>query len=245
MDISQQLHLAGLHENEIHLYLYLLEQGLSSSPQMAKGTGIARTNIYHLLKNLKDKQLIKEGRRGKRHVYLANDPMALLEHMQRKLQTLEQIIPDLQALYTVQKNKPQIQFFDGFEQVKQIYLKTLSSKEIFAIGSVKPLSKNTNQFFMFFMKKLKQRQIIFHDILTHESKDQVKKMQSFLKGYWSVEFLPKQKEEMPTDLLIWGDHIALIALEEPIFGTIITNPLIAKSFRLLFQILQEQLTSNR
>ena len=236
-NIHSTLESIGLTDTEIRLYLYLLENGLSTPPQIAKGTRMLRPNCYDVLRRLRQKGLIEEHRKGKRYVYAASDLTALLQSWERKKDMLEQILPDLRGLFTVQKNKPKIQFYDGWEQVKTIFDQTLSAQEIYGIASTEKLFAQDPSFFKRYQKELKKRGIIFHDILTNASKQtagpQAKEM---LRGFYEMEFLPARYEDTPVDLLIWNNHVALVAVSEPIFGTVITHPHIAQLFRILFDL---------
>lgn len=242
MDLSAQLQAAGLHESESKIYLYLLSQGVSTPPQIAKGTGIARTNCYHLFGSLKEKGLIVEQLVRRRKSYLAKDPQALLLLLQQRSSVIEQLLPDLRALFTTQKNKPKIEFYDGLEQVREIYLRTLSAQEVFGIGSTKQLLDLDVKFYTSYVRRLKERGIVFHDILTQPSRERgAPEMKAILKGFYETKFFPPAFRDQLTDVLVWNDHLALITLQEPIFGTVITNPLVAETFRLIFRVLWERL----
>lgn len=236
MDIHAQLKDAGLLPSESTVYLYLLENGLASPPQIAKGTKIARTNCYHILQSLKEKGLIEEHTQGKRKAYLASDPEAIARSLERKKEAVNRLLPDLRALYTTQKNKPKIHFYDGLEQIKEIYWQTLTAPEVFGLGSTKQLSELAPDFFAHYLEELQKRKIVFNDILSHPSKEKSgPQMQSALKGLYESKYLPAEHQDFPTDTLIWNDHIALIALQEPIFGTVLTNPLLSQTFRIIFK----------
>ena len=89
MTIEEQLNEISLTKSESKVYLYLLEEGLTTPPQLARGTGIARTNCYNILEKLKNEGLIKEQEKGKRKAYIANDPESLLRTIQKKKETVE------------------------------------------------------------------------------------------------------------------------------------------------------------
>lgn len=244
MDIHTQLKDAGLLPSESTVYLYLLENGLTSPPQIAKGTKIARTNCYHVLQSLKEKGLVEEHTQGKRKTYLASDPEAIARSLERKKEAISRLLPDLRALYTTQKNKPKIRFYDGLEQIKEIYLQTLSAQEIFGLGSTKQLTELAPDFFADYLEQLRTRGIVFNDILSHPSKEKSgPQMQSILKGLYEARYFSAEHQDFPTDILMWEDTIALITLEEPIFGTVLTNPLLAKTFRIIFSNLWKGLAS--
>jgi len=240
MDIEHQLKELNLTGSESKIYLYLLEQGLSTPPQIAHGTGIARTNCYNILSSLKDNGLIEEQEKGKRKAYIASDPEALLRSLQTKKEAVERLLPDLRALYTVQKNKPKIRFFDGFEQVKEIYWQATNTDKLLALGSTKHLTDNDPKFFLAWEKKMKDNGVVLQDLITNPSKSVgMNETQAILKGLYDFRLLPEKYSDFPTDILVWNDNIALITLKEPIFGTVITSALLAQTFRFIFEMVWE------
>jgi len=242
MIYHDQLRKVGLSDSECKVYLYLLENGVSTPPAVAKGTKILRTNAYNVLKALKEKGLIEPQAKGKREAYLASDPSALVRVLERKKEEAERLLPDLRALYTVQKNKPKIKFYDGFGEVKEIYEQTLLAEEIFAIGSTKHLSGLEEKFFAKYLKDLKARKIIFHDILSAVSGPVYGEQEKAILGaLYDYVVLPRKYDHLATDTLIWGDNVALVTLKDPVFGTVITNPLVADSFRIKWQVMKEGL----
>lgn len=242
MTIQTQLREIGLTKSEVTVYLFVLQEGLSTPPQIAKNTGIARTNCYHILQSLKEKHLLTTQRRGTRTAYLARDPQALYEKIESQRHSIEELLPDLRALYSAQQHKPSIQFFEGFEEVKQIYYSTLRAEKILAIGSTKQLAHLDANFYTHYIAQIKKRHIIFDDILSYDSGEKAApQMKRTLKGLYDMKFLPKQTKELATDILIWDNSIALLTLEDPVFGTVITNQSLAETFRTMFQVFWERL----
>ena len=56
---------------------------------------------------------------------------------------------------------------------------------------------------------------------------------------YDFKILPEKYSDFPTDILVWNDNIALITLTEPIFGTVITNPTLAQTFKYIFEMVRE------
>lgn len=242
MDIQTQLQDIGLTKSEGRVYLFLLENGISTPPQIAKATSIARTNCYHILQSLKIKSLIEEQTRGTRKVYLASDPESLIRALEKKKEATTRLLPDLRAMYTTQKHKPKITFYEGFEQVKQIYHMTYGAKEVYALGSIKYLASLHPTFFQSYMQGLKERDIVLHDILSYPSKEHIAQQGAeILKGLYNTRFASEKDGDFPTDILIWDDTIALITLENPIFGTVIMNPLLAQTFKMIHKMVWQSL----
>ena len=240
--LEKELKLAGLKKNEAEIYLYLIENGISTPPQIAKGTGILRTNCYNIIQSLKEKDVIEEQKRGSRKVYIARDPESLKLSLARRMEAVERILPDLRGLYTTQKNKPTFRFFEGFEEVKNIYEMTLFAEAIYATGSTDQLKELSPDFFESYVKKVSKNKIIFHDLLPAKAKQLSAQTIAQAAGeLYSVKFLPEQYKENLTDLLIWNDNIALIGLDEPIFGTVITHAALAQTFKTLLKLIWDKI----
>lgn len=236
MTTEQTLHDLGLHKSEITVYLFLLENGLSTPPQIARGTNIARTNCYNILESLETKDLIEEQIQGKRKAYLASDPGALLRSWERKKELVERALPDLRALYTTQKNKPKIRFYEGVDGIQEIYHQTLSAKKLHGISSTEQMRTLMPDFFDAYLLDLVRHKIVLRDLLSDASRKivgpQTKKV---LGDLYDMRYFPSGYEDFPTDMLIWDDHVALITFEEPIFGTVLTNATLARTFVILFE----------
>ena len=243
MEIKEKLQAIGLTRNEIDVYLFLLQQGLSTPPAIARGAGLQRTHCYNVLRALQTQGLISaQAVKQKRLAYVARDPRALSEIIHRKQELIDEILPDLSGLYTVNKNKPRIQFFDGREEVKAIYHLTLQAKEIFGIGSTSRMQEVYGDFFLSYQRKLKERNIVFHDILSHSShRTSVGEIKAILKGLYEYKTLRPDEGEASMDILMWNGHLALISHDQPIFGTVITNPAAYKMFLLMFQALWKRI----
>lgn len=243
MEIQPRLSALGLGKSEISVYLFLLEHGLSSPPQIARGTGIQRAHCYAILESLDAQSLVTTQRiKQKRLAYTARDPRALFQSIERKKEIVEQLLPDLQGLFNLHQNKPKMQFFDSVAEVQNIYRQSLEAKEIFGIGSTARMRERHGAFFETYQKQLKQKNIVFHDILSNTSGSQAAPFsQATLKGLYEVKFLTTREGELPMDILIWDDHVALISHDDPVFGTILTNSAAGKMFRILFHALFERI----
>lgn len=230
----------SLKQNEAEVYLYLLQNGLSTPPQIAKGTGIFRTNCYNILQTLKEKDILEEQKRGKKKVYLARDPESLKLGLTRKIELIDLILSDLRSLYRTQKNKPLIRFFDGWQEVKNIYEMTLNTESLYATGSTEKLQKIDPIYFEKYFKILEKNKVMVKDLLSPSSKNKsVKTIREIRNSLHQIKFIPERFEETETDILVWDDNVALISLDEPIFGTVITNPPLAKTITTLIKVIWE------
>ncbi len=240
-ELHDQLKLIGLNHSEITVYLYLLENGVSTPPIVSRGTKIARTNCYNILQSLKDKDLIEEHVVKNKKTYLASDPESLLRSWEKKRDTISQIIPDLRGLYTTQKNKPKIRFYEGADQIKEIYHESLNAQEIIALGSTSKIEQLLPGFFDNYFNQVKERGIIFYDLLTSDSKKIAEDDKNLLRGLYNFKILPAEFKDSPTDILIWDNSIGLLTLEEPVFATVLTNRHLANTFKMIFMLIRNRI----
>lgn len=243
MEITKELEQAGFRENEIRTYLYLLGQGTATPPQIAQGTKIARPNCYKILQTLKEKGLIIEQQQGKRKVYSPSDPSVLVHTLQLRAEAMTQLLPDLRAMFSAQKNKPSIRFFEGVEQVKEIFYEMLEAKEVAGIASTKKLYEVIgSDFFKKLIKQMQDKKIFLRDILTKESVNTAAPTPiGILKGLYEYRVLPETTHDLPVDILIWNDKAAFLTVDGPVFGTLIQNQAIADMLKITFELAWKQL----
>ena len=242
--MEQMLKSAGLKESEIKVYLYLLQNGLASPPMISKGTGMARPNCYSILQTLKEKGLIALQTQGKRKAYVATDPSALIHAMEMKTEALKRLLPDLRAMYSKQSQKPSIKFFEGAEQVKEIFTEMLEAKEVYGVASTKKLYEALSpEYFKMYIKKMREKNILLKDILTKDSVDTSAPTPiGTLKNFYEYRVLPENSGDIPVDILLWDDKVAFISVEAPVFGTLIKHAAIAKMLKIMFGFSWKQLS---
>jgi len=126
--------------------------------------------------------------------------------------------------------------------VKEIYLQSTNTDQLLALGSTKHIADRDPVFFRVFEKALKDKNVFLKDLITKPSeKVGLEETKQILKGLYDFQMLPDKYTDFPTDILVWGDNIALITLIEPIFGTVITNKQLAQTFRYIFEMIWESI----
>lgn len=238
MDIQEQLRSSGLHKQETEVYLYLLAQDQAAPPQIAAGTKILRANTYNVLRSLQDKGLIERHKSGKRFVYTAKDPTAILRRVDEQREALSTALPDLRALYKSQKNKPSVRFYYGMDEIKEMFGRTEDAEEILYIATSDTLFEKYPTFFKQYRESLVQEQVMIRDILTQQSGIEIaRKTKSVMRGYYDARFLPRTHADIPSSIRIWNDNVGLVTFEEPATGTVMTNPALAKTFKTMFEVM--------
>ena len=119
----------GLSEAEARVYFAVLELGESNAERIAKKARVKRTSIYHTFALLRKKSLLTMVKRGKRSLYVAEDPKKMREMAERKLDALDRLLPELRSLARVIDKKPTVSYFEGSEEIRNLYLKLLDRPE--------------------------------------------------------------------------------------------------------------------
>lgn len=241
MDIETQLRQLGLHHSEITVYLFLLKNGVSTPPTVSHGTSIARTNCYNILVELENKGLIAERTEAKRKVYEANNPQSLISLLESKVADAEEILPELQAIYTHQESRKEVIFYEGTEQVKAVFEQSLSAKTILSIGSRKRLQALLPDFEKHYFQEVRKREVVFYDLTDRESKIMTAKVREFLKGYYAVRQLPPEYQETAMDILVWNDTVAFLNLKDTVFAMVVKNQALTDMLEMLFKIIWKKI----
>lgn len=228
MEVTQQLRQFGLNQSEITVYLYLLENGVSTPPIVSRRTFIARTNCYNILNELSAKGLIEEKEAGKRKAYVARDPESLVSMVEQKREIAQRMLPELRAIYTTQKNKPKMRFFEGLDEVKKVWQEAFESHTVYQVGSSKVLESRLPGY-QDYLKIEAQKHSIVYKHIADIADDTLSKI---LAGDWDTT---------TTHLLIWNDSVAFITLDDPAFGTVLVNSQISNLCKLFFESLWDKL----
>ncbi|MFA7209628.1 MAG: helix-turn-helix domain-containing protein [Parcubacteria group bacterium] len=128
MSLEQDLKSIGLEEKEAKVYLAALELGPTSIQNLTEKSGIKRSTVYEMIKNLEKKGLVSETSKGKRRLMVASEPERLKQSITAKERLLKEILPELKSLNNIGNVKPIIRYYEGKEGLRQIYKDTLTTK---------------------------------------------------------------------------------------------------------------------
>lgn len=232
MEVTEELKKIGLNKSESKVYMYLLENGLSFSKDIAESTEISHTNVYNVVKKLEDKKMIDEQEKDGMKAYLANSPKSIVRMIERKKERAENLVDDLEALHNKREGKPQIKFYDGWEQVKELFEQQYDAEKVYTIGSTKQLWSLDRDFFDERIEKLKEKNVIWHDVLAYPSKEETAEIAMEKLGeLLNIAFLPKKFGDMSAVFYIWDDKTVLLHAEEPVFATVIINKNVSNTLR--------------
>jgi sugar-specific transcriptional regulator TrmB len=233
----------GLSENEIKTYITLLKTGESSVQEIAKNAELPRTTCYHILTSLQQKGLI--GTAVKKHIkyFQATPPKILVKILNQKKRYIEEAIPELKAMISTFKQKPEVEILEGINGIKTILLDILEEKnEILHYGDIISLVKNLEYIFPQYIKERIRKKIPIR-IIGKKEPEHSKLIKSAKKEYRKFKFLP-ENFIFKTSVFIYKDKVAILNLQkEPCYGIIISNEDYQDTQKQIFELLWKSTNS--
>lgn len=251
MKIEEALIQLNLGKKEAEAFLALVKLGGGTATAIAGESGITRTHVYDIMKELVEKGLVSEIEEKKIKRYEAVGHAGLLAFVSRQekqLQTVQKelvkLASDFQGLEVGARQKTTVRFFDGVEGVKNIYAeirndlnKQKESFDLLTIFSPENLEKIIPNFQYLDYPNMDGRDIVADDKMLSAYIKQMKQS----KNTTAYKIWPKEKGFFPTDNIAWGNKIAYIDLVTYPSGIIIESESIVQSFRMWFNVLWENL----
>ncbi len=235
----EELRTMGWTENEVKVYISLLELGSAKVDSIAKRISKPRTTIYSILTTLTEKGVVSHAIKSGVKYFIASDPEKLISDQEEKISRLKKILPELNSIKQTVGKKPSVELYEGKKGIKTIYQDIIRTKKpLYSYGNTKLLVELLDFSIFNFIKKRIQEDI-FLKLVTEVSESSIKMKDKDHRSLRETRFLDKLKG-MPSAVYIYGNKVAMLTFikSEPV-GLIIANNEISRSQRLLFDILWE------
>ncbi len=253
--IKKQLHRIGLTNKESAVYSTLLELGGAYPSKIAEKTKINRSTVYKILLDLSIKGLVNEIDKSKKLFYQIENPNKLTRHLKDKvlivqdqLEVAQKIVPEIEGLFNMFANKPKVSYFEGEEQVVQIYEDHLDVKkpyEMLAWANTTYLQDLLKlDFFLRYRKTKEKTGITTRGIVPDTEFDQefVNKTYKDIyieEKYWPVmKYIPHREFSFEGEITIYSDDkVSIVNLNKNHFtGTIIQDKTIYNMMKMIFEL---------
>ncbi len=227
MNIVRQLEVLGLNGRQAKVYLALLQSGTATAIEIAKATRFKHPTVYDVLDVLKEKHLVSETVADGRKVFSAEDPDCLLRVEEERQQTLDDILPDLRALYQDGgSNRPRVRIYSGTDGMKIVDEELLNcrSKEYFYFGGVREMLQNSSREHLddYYRKRI-SRGVWSNAIRIHGPEGDLNYMQHGEKHLRRIRYLPKPILENVAGLYLYDDRVAVISALKENYAMIIES----------------------
>lgn len=211
--LTSQLSSLGLSEEEIKVYLALVEGRGDTALALARVTGLARTRVYRLLDNLIAHCFVvtKLGGRGSRFVAAPIDSLDfLLFDREHELVKLRSLLPALKAGLSELSEKPadssQVLYYHGLEGLKQVTYNSLrASGELltFEIGTMNDFlsEKEAENLREKFVTNQIHTRTLTNATYLYPWTD----VAEMVEKYWQIRHLAPGKHPFQFEILIYND----------------------------------------
>lgn len=241
INLEKELRELGFDEKEAAIYIALLELGPSPASAIAKKTGIKRTGVYYDLEQLRERGYISETIEKNRKKYIAEEPEQIKKIFLQRIERLNQIIPDLTNLATINLGKPQVRYFVGKEGLKTMLNNSLSlpkKSEILAFVSDE-IEKEIPEYIRTYRKKRIKKKILYRGIIK-ESKRAKELKKKGKELYFELKLVPEDIFDPKLEINIYGNKIVFASLGYELLGVMIESKIIADAMRQIFNLVWEK-----
>jgi sugar-specific transcriptional regulator TrmB len=241
----KELQDVGLSEKEAKVYLAALEIGRATADQLAKQAKIVRSTTYVQLESLMKKGLMSTYEEGKKTYFAPESPEYLkriVELRKKELEAREQelsgFLPQLLQKFEGAGERPVVRFFDGKEGVSSLreeLLKLPTGTDLRFIYSHDALAGvYSEDERLSHAQKRSSRGIELKSIYTRkggpfDAKDTV--------PHTKRRFIPFEKMPIHSDMYVYNNTVAIIALNKKVFGAVIESEEIAQTVRTFFDLI--------
>lgn len=164
MALENELEKLGMNKKEALIYLASLKLGLAKASEIARKASVGREAVYYLLKLLQQKGYVSEVIKSGVKYYSATQPKTIIELIdedrRQKVETVQEILPDLEALQKMALSKPKIEVYEGVDGFKNVVSKLVEKENKIVYGYVSEKALHfLPTFHLQFRRKRKERNI--------------------------------------------------------------------------------------
>lgn len=241
MPLTNDLIKIGLSDKEAKVYLAALELGQASVQDIASKAGVNRPTTYVVLESLIKKGLCSTYHKDKKVHYIAESPEVIHSILELQKKTIEEkqkqiedLMPQLRAIYNQQESKPVVRFFEGKDGLRTMIQEQMSAdtKLIRMMFSFDDLKKIFSQeeidkaYHDRVAKKTKVKSIFAAEEYQMRSSSELDESQS----------IPESQFPVHCDIAFFDNKIRIASLGKRLGGVIIEDEDIYKTFVSLFEL---------
>ncbi|MBT3814504.1 winged helix-turn-helix transcriptional regulator [Candidatus Woesearchaeota archaeon] len=209
----------GLTENEIKVYLILLENGILNPSHIAQKTGLHRSYVYDTLERLIDRGIINTVLVNNKKHYQPVDPKALRQSFELKLMKIDEILPKLSGLFKSTQEETKVELHKG-KRVYRTLIKDLTANlkkndVVYLLGADEKILETVEPIYLkqyltiIKNKNVKERIIVRKG--TKKLKEKNIEYKELDKQYFDETTIVIHQNK--TYIFIWGNPYHLIVIE--------------------------------
>ena len=229
----------GLSRMEAQIYVTALSLGPTTVLKLSRQTGLKRTSLYAPIQNLEQLGLLRRELVGIKSLLVAEEP----RHLERLLHTrklaLDQVLPELNALYNAQGEQGVLQIYRGKGSIRSAYNKMLIGLKpgdpYCIISNIKPLYESDPKFFDDFFERRSKIGLDIRILISQQPGSEMwRSTQARYK--WKLRYL-QSGTQLKTNLVISPKRVLIHQTIGPHFVLMIENNSVISMHSELFELL--------
>jgi HTH-type transcriptional regulator, sugar sensing transcriptional regulator len=242
MLLEQYLQNIGLDDKEAKVYLAGLQLGPTTIQDLAQASGVKRSTVYEVVDALIEKNLIITTQKGKKKIFVAQEPDNLLLFLKQRQNILEQILPDLESLKNTSAQKPAIRVYEGIEGIKQVYMDMIKKPgEISVLGAPRrAIAKMVWDFLANDWTPLRLKNKIPMRLVNVNESGEVKRdftREEFPKKLETTKYLPANNYPFSIGIYLYRQKTAFVSFQESeMVAIVIRSPEINRTMKMIFEM---------
>jgi len=236
MNLAKALENLGFSLKETAVYLACLELGSGGLTRITKKAGLPKSTTADILKSLSHRGLINIYIKKRRRHFSIIDPKILQEKVKRQENILNEVLPELLAVFNLPTEKPRVRFYEGRLGFRLLLDEVLNeAKELIAIGSAQELFGFLPDFFPQFSEERARRNIPLRILF----KDSPKARERQVRDINDLRQSKLIKTDIPFSALFWHwrDKLAMVSFKKDFSIVVIEDPEIAQTFKAIFELI--------
>lgn len=235
-EIQESLGQFGLQPREQQAYLFLLENGASTSTPVAQAIHAPLTTTQSILQRLVKKGIVHMARKRSRSIYEAKDPGIFKLLLEQSLKDMGNIIPLLRSMKNEQASQIRLRVYQG-ANFADIFRHALTTREkvIYEIVSARDIQQLLGEKFHFTRRRIEGK--VFLKSLRVE-KQEIKKYSAAIhqREMREARFLPRELD-FTSSMLCWDDTVAFFSSAKEQLAWVVQSPSLARMLRQVFELL--------
>ncbi|QQR78502.1 MAG: hypothetical protein IPJ68_05525 [Candidatus Moraniibacteriota bacterium] len=240
-NLEQRLRALGLEEKEAIIYLVCLRLGKDTAFHIAERSGLKRTTAYFILNNLAERRLVATEKTRKATLFSPAHPRRLQIQVEHQKKVLDDLLPELAALYNMDPDKPTVQVFEGENGLKRVYediIADLEKKaEVLFYGSVAHLEIYPD-LIQAWQRATKNKVYRIRELLNVDQfhQEYAREISKNKNPHHILRSLPEDSAAFQNDNAIYGNKVVIFSTKNKLFATVIESHDIAQSYRAMYEL---------
>ncbi len=226
----------GMTNNEVEIYLALLNSAELSVSEIGTKSGLHRQVCYDALDRLLEKGFVSYVIKNNKKYFTALKPEKILDYLEEKRREINTVMPKLNELYVEKQGSTKVEVIKGKNVLRTIYRDIFNT--IKETGeTMLAMGVEETKFLEFDKIAIKQYIMKMNENNLKEKLLSKESAVSFFEGPQSEYKLLPDHLFNPNPTHIYGNKVAIIIWSKPAYGIITESKEVADANKKYFQIL--------